>query len=82
MTYAPTALSWRNSSLPNMRMLLACEVVGNGRHVSSGIHVIKDERSVMVRYIFFFPTAQSCPAVHTITHAIASGMSALRTGAV
>jgi hypothetical protein len=52
-SYAPVNSTWRNSSLANMRVMLGCEVVGKGRSVTSGIHVITDEASVMVRYIFF-----------------------------
>ena len=80
--YAPTSLSWRNSGLTNMRMLLGCEVMGDGRSVGSGIHVITDERTVMVRYIFFFMNHAVCPAANTIKPAMSSGMSALRSGVI
>ncbi|KAF1844586.1 uncharacterized protein K460DRAFT_94487 [Cucurbitaria berberidis CBS 394.84] len=81
-TYSPASLSWRNSGLPNMRLMLGCEVIGNGRSVSSGIHVITDEKSVMVRYVFLFTNYASSPVANHIIPAMASGMSALRTGAV
>ncbi|CAO2648557.1 Nn.00g078240.m01.CDS01 [Neocucurbitaria sp. VM-36] len=81
-TYSPASLSWRNSGLPNMRLLLGCEVVGNGRSVSSGIHVLTDERSVMVRYVFLFTNYAASPVASHIIPAMASGMAALRSGAV
>ena len=65
-----------------MRLLLGCEVAGTGRSVNTGIHVITDERSVMVRYVFLFTNYASSPVANTIVPAMASGMSALRTGAV
>lgn len=82
LTYSPASLSWRSSGLPNMRLLLGCEVVGNGRSVSSGIHVLTDEKSVMVRYIFLLTNYATSPVPNHIIPAMASGMSALRRGTV
>jgi hypothetical protein len=82
LTYAPATMSWRNSGLTHMRLLLGCEVIGGGRSVSPGIHVITEERSVMVRYIFFLTSQATAPIANHIVSAMASGMSALRTGAV
>lgn len=81
-SYSPASLSWRNSSLPNMRLMLGCEVAGNGRSVSSGIHVITDEKTVMVRYIFLFPNHATSPVANHIIPAMRSSMSALRVGSV
>ncbi|KAH7392855.1 hypothetical protein BKA66DRAFT_457050 [Pyrenochaeta sp. MPI-SDFR-AT-0127] len=81
-SYAPASLSWRNSSLPNMRLILGCEVAGNGRSLSSGIHVITDEKTVMVRYVFLFTNYASSPVANHIIPAMGSSMSALRTGSV
>lgn len=82
LTYAPTTMSWKNSGLANTRLLLACEVAGSGRNVSSTIHVITDEKSVMVRYLFFLPVTVTAPLANHIVPAIASGMAALRKGVV
>jgi hypothetical protein len=82
LIYAPAALSWRNSGLSNMRLLLGCEVVGNGKSVTTGIHVITDERSAIVRYLFLLPSSAASPIAGHIVPAMASGMSALRMGTV
>jgi hypothetical protein len=82
LTYASTTTSWRNSGLSNTRLLLGCEVVGDGKSVSRGIHLVKDEASVMVRYIFLLANGASAPIANHIVSPMASGMRALRTGAV
>lgn len=82
LSYAPATLSWRNSSLTNTKLLLGCEVVGEGRTVIPGIHVITDEASVMVRYLFLVPHQKSVPIAGHIVPAMASAMSALRKGVV
>jgi hypothetical protein len=82
LIYSPSTTSWRNSGLSNMRLLLGCEVVGSGKSVSRGIHLITDERTAMVRYVFLMTNTSSTPIANHIVPAMASGMSALRTGAV
>jgi hypothetical protein len=81
-SYAPINSTWRNSSLANMRVMLGCEVVGKGRSVTSGIHVITDEASVMVRYIFLFRQNAIAPVANHVVTAMGSAMAALRTGVV
>ena len=81
-TYSAGSLSWRNSGLGNMRLMLGCEVAGVGRSVSPGIHVVTDERTVMVRYLFLFTNEAIVPTAAQIVPAMASGMAALRSGAV
>lgn len=81
-SYSPSAVSWKNSGLNNMRLLLGCEVVGGGRSVSSGIHVITDEASVMVRYVFLLTNGAYAPNANHVVPAMGSAMSALRTGAI
>ncbi|KAF2633406.1 hypothetical protein BU25DRAFT_405301 [Macroventuria anomochaeta] len=80
--YSPTSLSWKNSGLSNMRMLLGCELVGSGNRVSGKIHVVTDVGSVMVRYILLFTREARMPIRGHIEPAMASGMKALRNGAV
>jgi hypothetical protein len=82
LKYAPATTSWRNSGLFNMRLLLGCEVVDVGKSVSKGIFVVTDKSSVMVRYILLLPSDANTPVVNHIVSAMASGMRALRTGAV
>ncbi|KAF1917829.1 hypothetical protein BDU57DRAFT_514297 [Ampelomyces quisqualis] len=81
-TYSPAIVSWRNSGLSNMRLLFGCEVLGMGRSVTKGIHLITDEKAVMVRYVFFLPGGAQVPIANHIVPAMSSGMSALRIGAV
>lgn len=80
--YSPTSLSWKNSGLTNMKLLLGCEVVGAGNRVSGTIHVVSDVESVMVRYILLFTREARVPIRGHIEPAMASGMKALRSGAV
>ncbi|KAL6707029.1 hypothetical protein ACN47E_004781 [Coniothyrium glycines] len=81
-SYSSTHLSWRNSGLSNMRLILGCEVVGVGRSVSPGIHVITDDQSVMVRYIFLFTSQATIPAASNIVPAMVSAIDALRSGVI
>lgn len=82
LAYASSSLSWRNSGLANMRLLLGCEVVAGAGKLTSGIHVVTDEISVLVRYVFLLVGGAHAPIAGHIVPAMASGMSALRTGAV
>jgi hypothetical protein len=82
--YSPASLSWKNSGLTNMKMLLGCEVVGSGNRVSGNIHVVKeqDTENVMVRYVLLFTREARMPIRGHVEPAMASGMKALRSGAV
>jgi hypothetical protein len=82
MSYSPSAVSWKNSGLSNMRLLLGCEVAGDGKRVSPGIHVIQDDKTVMVRYVFLLTGSAYSPNVNHVHGPMLSAMSALRTGAV
>jgi hypothetical protein len=82
LTYSSTTTSWRNSGLANMKLLFGCEVVGDSKSVSRGIHLVKDEASVMVRYIFLLTGNASAPIANHLVTPMASAMRALRTGAV
>ena len=83
-SYAPASLSWKNSGLANMKLVLGCEVVGGGNLVSAstGIHVIKEEADVMVRYVFLFPTVAVAPVRRHVDTAMGSAMAGLRNGVV
>ncbi|KAH7411861.1 hypothetical protein DE146DRAFT_784479 [Phaeosphaeria sp. MPI-PUGE-AT-0046c] len=82
MSYSPAAISWRNSGLNNMRLLLGCEVVGEARSASKGIRLITDNNSVIVRYIFLLRSTATVPIANHLVPAMASSMVALRMGAV
>lgn len=81
-SYSPAAISWKNSGLHNMKMLLGCEVAGSGANVSPGIHVITNESAIMVRYVFMFGVGESPPIAGHMVPAMASGMRGLRMGTV
>ncbi|KAF9701114.1 hypothetical protein EKO04_000157 [Ascochyta lentis] len=80
--YSPVSLSWKNSGLSNMKLLLGCEVVGGGNKVSDSIQVVQDVESIMVRYVLLFTREARVPIRGHIEPAMASGMKALRSGAV
>ncbi|KAJ4320889.1 GID complex subunit containing RING finger motif [Neodidymelliopsis sp. IMI 364377] len=80
--YSPASLSWKNSGLSNMRMVLGCEVIGPGNLVSGNIHLVNDVESVMVRYVLLFTKDARMPIRGHVEPAMASGMRALRSGAV
>ncbi|KAF2728195.1 hypothetical protein EJ04DRAFT_109598 [Polyplosphaeria fusca] len=81
--YSPSAVSWKNSGLNNMRLLFGCEIAGQSRGVGSGgIHVIAEEQRVMVRYVFLFPNAATVPIANHVVTPMSSAMSALRTHSV
>jgi hypothetical protein len=81
-SYSPAAVSWRMSGLHNMKMMFGCEVVGNGNPVSSGIHVISDQKDVIVRYVFLFSSSAVAPIANHVVSPMLSAMTALRSGAV
>jgi hypothetical protein len=81
-SYSPTQAGWRNSAFHNHRVLLGCELAGNGNVVSPGIHVIKDPGTLMVRYVFLFNNTAQAPLTIHITPAMLSAFSALRKGTV
>jgi hypothetical protein len=82
LSYSHVALTWRNSGLNNMRLLLGCEVVGTGNKVGKGIHLITDPASVMVRFLFLFPAVDSEWSATRVSQHMAVAMSNLRTGEV
>jgi hypothetical protein len=65
-----------------MRLLLGCEAIGVEGSVRTGIHLIKDEGSVMVRYLFLLPVDAVSPIANHIVPPMASAISAMRAGAV
>jgi hypothetical protein len=81
-SYSPAAVSWKMSGLHNTRLMFGCEVVGNGNWVSSQIHVIKDPKDVMVRYVFLFTRGAVAPIANHVISPMLSAMTALRSGAM
>jgi hypothetical protein len=86
LIYSAPCTSWRNSGLANMRLLLGCEVISGGGGIrvgsSSVVHVVTDESTVIVRYLFLLTGEERAPIAGHVVPAMGSGMSALRSGAV
>lgn len=78
--YSTASLSWKNSGLNNMRMLLGCELLEGTQKVVGNMHVVTDPESVMVRYILLFTKDAKMPIRGHVEPAMASGMKALRSG--
>jgi hypothetical protein len=72
-----TALNWRKSIYKNTRVLLGCEFVGTSQG-TGGIHVISDPSTLIVRYLFLFPTGATAPLAAHMTPAMISGIASLR----
>ena len=70
-------LNWRKSIYKNTRVLLGCEFLGTSQG-SGGIHVITDPSTLMVRYLFLFPTGSTAPLAAHMTPAMISGIASLR----
>ena len=81
-TVSPTR-SWNNSALHGVRVLLGCEVAGNGNPArgSPGVHVIQDPNSVMLRYVFLFKEGNyTVPGRNQCEPPMVSAFLALRKG--
>jgi len=70
-------LNWGKSIYKNIRVLLGCEFVGTSQS-NGGIHVISDPSTLMVRYLFLFPTNATAPLAAHMTPAMISGIASLR----
>jgi hypothetical protein len=83
INYSPTVLTWKNSGLTNMRLLLGCEVLGNAhKEVTNGIHLVTDPASVMAKYALLFPVDSRVPTANQVIHSMATSMRKLRAGEV
>ncbi|KAF2202753.1 hypothetical protein GQ43DRAFT_413023 [Delitschia confertaspora ATCC 74209] len=77
--------SWQNSKFKNMRVLLGCEVVGPGNRVQSatgGVHLLKEEREVMIRYVFLMEQGAHTPPRQQVENVMESAFWGLRRGTV
>jgi hypothetical protein len=72
--------NWSGSSFLNYRVLLGLEAAGPA--VGTGIHVVKDPSTLMVRYVFLVPTGATIPAATIVAPAMQSVYNSLRAGAV
>ena len=70
--------NWRGSSFNNVRVLLGLEAAGPV--VGSGIHVVKDASTLIVRYVFLIPTSAVIPAAANVAPAMLSVYKSLRAG--
>lgn len=75
-----TGTSWRNSSIRNMRIMLGCELATTAPSAHGSYHVVTDENSLMVRYVFLLPLTYQCPPRHHVEPAMSSTYARLRAG--
>jgi hypothetical protein len=76
-----TGKSWRNSTLGNMSLMLGCELAATGPP-SQWYHVVKDENSLRVRYVFLLPPSYQPPPRHHVEPAMNIVLANLRSGAL
>lgn len=72
--------NWSGSSFSNYRVLLGLEAAGPA--VGTGIHVVTNPSTLMVRYVFLVPTGATIPAATIVAPAMQSVYNSLRAGAV
>jgi hypothetical protein len=75
-----SSLAWSKSRYKNTKVLLGCEFAGgsNTNVAVPGVHVISDASTLMLRYIFLFPSDATAPRAADITPAMLSGIASLR----
>ena len=72
-----TGQSWRHSALSNMQVMLGCELKG---YTASGVHVIKDDTRLLVRYVFLLPPGYQTPVRAHVEPAMSVAFAKLRSG--
>jgi hypothetical protein len=72
-----TGQSWRNSALSNMRIMLGCELA---TYTARSVHLVTDQNSLLVRYVFLLPQAYQPPPRHHVEPAMSTAFANLRTG--
>jgi hypothetical protein len=56
-----TGQSWRHSALSNMNIMLGCELAKPGPSSLGTVHVVTDQNSLLVRYVFLLPANYQAP---------------------
>lgn len=72
--------NWSGSSFSNYRVLLGLEAAGPA--AATGIHIVTDPRTLVVRYIFLVPSTATIPAATIVAPAMQSVYNSLRAGAI
>lgn len=72
--------NWSGSSISNVRVLLGLEAAGPA--VGSGIHVVTNVSSLIVRYVFLVPSSATIPAPTIVGPPMLSVYNSLRAGAL
>ena len=80
--YSTAGTSWKGSAFPNVQVVLGCELAGISTPARTGIHVIKDPSTLMVRYVFLVPPTAAAPLAAHIVPAMQSVFASLRSGAL
>ena len=75
--------SWKASSFNGGRVVLGCEHAGPAVGNDKKMHIVQNESTVMVRYIFVIPTTVTkLPISGHVAPAILSVFNSLRSGAL
>jgi hypothetical protein len=69
--------NWRNSSIGNMKIMLACELAG---YTSTSVHVVSPQERLLVRYVFLLPAFMQAPARRHVDPALSTAFSRIRSG--
>lgn len=72
--------NWSGSSISKVRVLLGLEATGPA--VGSGVHVVTNASSLMVRYVFLVPNNATIPAATILAPPMLSVYNSLRAGAL
>ncbi|KAI9778080.1 MAG: hypothetical protein M1839_008384 [Geoglossum umbratile] len=83
-SFAAPSSGWPSSAFRNIRVLLGCELIGDGDGPSAatGTHLISDNSRLMVRYVFLCPPNFSPPVAAHVAPAMLSAFALLRNGSV
>ena len=63
-----------------MRVMLGCELAAYAPSPHGAIHVVTDEKRVLVRYVFLLPGNYQCPPRHHVVPAMQVAYAMLRSG--
>jgi len=74
----PSTANWAGSSFRNVRVLLGLEAAGPA--VGTGIQLVKDPSTLIVRYVFLIPSNAAMPAAANVAPAMLSAYKSLRAG--
>ncbi|KAF1808251.1 hypothetical protein P152DRAFT_228311 [Eremomyces bilateralis CBS 781.70] len=75
-----TGQSWRHSALNNLNVMLGCELAAYAPSPHGKVHLVTDEKRVLVRYVFLLPPNYVCPPRRHVEPAMQVACAMLRSG--